>query len=205
MNSWRAFTLAIHLSSLGLWAGSAIMSTAVAAISFPLMKSMEVRIPGLALDQNHYRFVAGALAQRTFLIADIISFACAMAAGATMLVMIALHKNVARRLATIFRGVGLGVAIASLGAMLFVITPQMNAATRLHLEAARIGNSEAAKGHALAVDELHPVAAVLLLIQIVAVLVTLFAGAWSAASQAGPSSPTSGSPYPEPELRRKKR
>lgn len=179
------------------------MSAAVAAISFPLMKAMDVRIPGLILEDRHHRFAAGALAQRTFLIADIISFSCAMAAGATMLVMIAVHKSISRRLATIIRGVGLSVAIAALGAMLFVVTPQINAATRLHMEAARVGNATAALAHSKAVDDLHPMATGLLLAQIVAVLVTLFAGAWSAAASTSPSA--SGSPYPEPELRRKKR
>lgn len=206
MSSWRGFTLAVHLSSLGLWAGSAIMSAAVAAISFPVMKAMDVRVPGLALETGHYRFAAGAVAQRTFLVADFISFACAMAAGLTMLVMVAVHKNLPGRWSTIARGAALGIALASLGAMLFVVTPQINSASRLHMEAARVGDAAAAQVHSSAVDDLHPIASALLLTQIVAVLFTLVAGAWAAAGS-GSSAPSlsRANEYPEPELLRRKR
>ncbi len=181
------------------------MSTAVAAIAFPAMKALDVRIPGLALDDRHYRFVAGELAQRTFLVADIVSFACAIAAGASMLALIVAGKAGVRGVNAIVRALGLSVALAGLGAMLFIITPQINAASRLHMAAAKAGDAAAALAHAKAVDDLHPIASTLMLVQIVGVLAALFGGAWSVARSSGPSLAAPGSPYPSPALLKSRR
>ena len=66
MSNWRGFVEGLHLSSLGLWAGSVIMSAATAAIAFPTMKQMGVRVPEIApaFEGDSYRFAAGAVAAK---------------------------------------------------------------------------------------------------------------------------------------------
>ena len=70
--------------------------------------------------------------------------------------------------------------------------------------AAKAGDVAAAKIHKQAVDDLHPLASKLLMAEIVGVLVSLFAGAWSLATTAPPERASVADPYPEPELLRRK-
>ncbi len=207
MSNWRGFVEGLHLSSLGLWAGSVIMSAATAAIAFPTMKQMGVRVPEItpAFEGDSYRFAAGAVAAKVFLVSDIVAFACACTAALTMLVMIVFFKSLPKRMATIVRSIGLSVAMASLAAILFVVTPQINTAARLHKEAAKTNDVAAAAVHRKAVDDLHPMSSVLLSVEVCAVLLALFGGAWSLATppRIRVEKPLSG--IEEPSLAKKRR
>lgn len=208
MSSWRAFCHTAHLTALGLWAGAITTSAATAAVAFPTLKALETRIGGLApgFESDHYRFAAGAVAQRVFTIADIVAFACAMVAATTLLLLVAVFKIPPRRPATILRSMALAIAVASLAAMLLIVTPQINKASELHYAAAKAGDAPAAAQHKKAVDDLHPLASKLLMAEVVGVLVSLVVGAWSLASAAPPERLPSGTanPYPEPELLRRR-
>ncbi len=212
MSSWRSFCIAVHLTCLGLWAGSVAIAGATAAVAFPKLHAMRVLIqePLLArgFEEEHFRFAAGGVAQTVFLIADMVSFACAFASAVTLLAMVVWLKLPVKRASTYVRAVALGVALASLAAMLFVVTPQINAAGAQHLAAAKAGDVGAAAVHRNAVDELHPLASILLGAEFLSALIALFAGAWSLGGSpevwAGESRARSNE-YPEPDLLRRKR
>jgi hypothetical protein len=205
MSSWRAFCHTVHLASLGVWAGAVVMAGATAAVAFPTLRDLNVRVSGPApgFEDDHFRFAAGAVAQRVFLIGDVISFACAMLSGVTLLALIAVFGISARRPATIVRALALGVALASLAAMLLIVTPRINAASVQHFAAAKSGDAAAAAIHKHAVADLHPLARNLLFAEIVAVLVSLVSGAWSLATSPEAVGSPASNPYPEPDLLRR--
>jgi hypothetical protein len=209
MSSWRSFCIAVHLTCLGLWAGAVAMAAATAAVAFPKLHHLEVRItePKLApgFEQEHYRFAAGAVAQTVFLIGDMVSFVCAMGAALTLLAMVVWLKLPLKQGSTYVRALALGIALASLAALLFVITPQINAAAAMHLEAAKIGDVAAAALHRKAVDDLHPISSKLFGAEFLGALVALFVGAWSLGGSPSDESRATPAEYPEPELLRRKR
>lgn len=211
MSSWRAFCETLHVSALGIWVGAITLSGATAAIAFPTLKKLGVQIPELAAfplgQDKHYLFAAGAIAERVFLVSDILCFMCAMAAGATLILSITSFKTMERRKATLFRALGFGVALASLGAMLIIVTPQLNGAFRQHLLAIKAGDAVMAAAHKAASDQLHPVATVLMFLQIMGGLIALWAAGWTMSERSGREAKEAAAPaskYPEPELRRKR-
>ncbi|HMN41142.1 MAG TPA: hypothetical protein PKE29_09875 [Phycisphaerales bacterium] len=211
MSNWKPFCTAMHLTALGLWAGSVAMAAATAAVAFPTLKALGVELPsvGAAFQPDAYRFAAGAVAASVFFISDVVAFACAMIACVTLLVLMLGGHLGPRRPSTYVRALALGVAVASLAAILFVVTPGISAGAKGHLAAARAGDEKAAAMHKQAVDDLHPISTNLLAAEFASVLVALFLAAW-AAGGGGPGegppgvSEADGRPaYPEPALRRR--
>jgi hypothetical protein len=201
----KSLCTALHLTALGIWAGVVGLSAATAAVAFPAMRDLGVRVTSIAepFQKDAYRFAAGAIAGKVFLIADAVAFACSLIACITLLVLV-LRGHVARRPATYFRGLALGVALASLAAIMFVVTPGITAGAKGHLDAARAGDEKAAAMHRQAVDDLHPISSKLLGVEVAAVLTALLMGGWAAgASSSAPAEGrAAGSVYPEPALRR---
>ena len=209
MSSWRPFCIAVHLTALGVWAGAVAISGVTAAVAFPKLKAMQVLIrePRVApgFEDDHFRFAAGSVAQTVFLIADVLSFACAFAAAATLLAMVVWLKLPTRRVSTYVRALAVGIALAALAASLFVVTPQINAAAAQHLRAAIAGDAAASVVHRGAVADLHPLASALLMLQLVGALVAVFAGAWSLAELPMQERAIRGEAYPDPDLLKRKR
>lgn len=209
MSSWRPFCVAVHLTALGLWAGAVAISGATAAVAFPKLHGMEVLIrkPVIApgFEEDHFRFAAGGVAQTVFLIADMVSFACAFAAAVTLLAMVVWLKLPTRRVSTYVRALAVGIALAALAASLFVVTPQINAAAAAHLQAAIAGDAATAAVHRRAAADLHPFASVLLLLQLGGALIAAFAGAWSLAEMPAAERSVGKAAYPEPDLLKRKR
>lgn len=199
--------MAVHLTCLGLWAGVVAISGATAAVAFPTLKAMDVRVPGLApgFESDHYRFAAGAVAQRVFLIADIVSFTCALGAAASLLAMVLWLKLPVAKGSLFVRALALGVGLAALAAALFVVTPQINTAAQLHLAAAQAGDEAAAAVHRKAVNDLHPMASYLLGAEFFGALIALAAGAWSLGESPARVKPPGPPEYPEPALLRSRR
>ncbi len=208
MSNWKSFCTAAHLTALGLWAGSVAMAAATAAVAFPTLKGMGVQVPsvGAAFQADAYRFAAGAVAAKVFLISDVVAFAGAMVACVTLLGLMLGGQLGPRRASSYVRGLALGVAVASLAAILFVVTPGITAGAKGHLAAAMAGDEKAAAMHKKAVDDLHPISTNLLVVEFASVLVSLVLGAWAAGESGASYSPPSGgarAAYPEPQLRRR--
>jgi hypothetical protein len=209
MSNWKSFCTALHLTALGLWAGAVGTAAATAAVAFPTLKNLGVQMPsvGAAFQADAYRFAAGAVAAKVFFISDVVAFVCALAACITLLgLMLGGHLG-PKRPSTYVRGLALGVAVASLAAILFVVTPGITAGAKGHLAAAMAGDEKAAAMHRKAVDDLHPISTNLLVAEFASVIVSLVLGAWAAAGGAEGRVPTprvgSGAAYPEPSLRRR--
>jgi hypothetical protein len=205
MSPWRSFLVCVHLASLGLWLGVSVGVVATAAIAFPAMKALGVRVTSLPESaENQHRFVAGAVAQRVFLFGDTVAFACALLSAASMAGLLVAGVWPLRRPGTLVRALAMGVALASLASMLLIVTPSINAASRAHFAAAMAGDSAVAAEHARAVDDLHPMASALMLSMIVSVLIVLLGGLWAVARGGGArdsDEPRRGS-LPEPALLR---
>jgi hypothetical protein len=171
---------------------------------------MNVRMEGLpaAFQEDAFRFTAGAVAQKVFLISDIVAFTCAMVAGVSLLGLIFLGRLSAKRPSSYFRCLAFGVALASLAAILFVVTPNITAASKDHLNAAKAGDAAAATIARQAVANAHPIATNLLVAEFLGAVAALFLGAW-AAGETDPSAPASARSqfpaYPKPDLLKRKR
>jgi len=208
MSSWRAFCETAHIVCLGIWVGAVSIAAATAAVAFPALKGLQVRIPDLPepSQSEAFRFAAGSVAQTVFLIGDTVAFACSLVAAVTLLLLIAIFRLPARRPATIIRAVAVAIALASLASIMLIVSPQINTAARMHYEAAKNGDAAAAQVHRQAVDDLHPIARNLYAAEIVAALTALLAGTCSLAKPwRGTSAAPAPSPYPEPALLSRKR
>jgi hypothetical protein len=207
MSSWRAFLEATHLTALGVWAGAVALAAANAGLAFPTMKAMGVRLPSVpeALAADDWRFVAGALAAKGFVAGDIAAFLCCLIA-VLCFVGLLLMRRLEQRAATIVRAAALSVALACLASMLFIITPQINAASAAHYAAALRADAAEAARHRAAVDELHRPAQWLMLAEILGVLTAAWSGAYACARPLSEIRPSARrvSPYPEPDLLRKR-
>lgn len=205
MSTWRAFCETLHLVALGLWLGTLVAVGAAAAVMFPAMKALNVRLADFPGDgADHYRIAAGRIAERVFLVGDIIMFPCALIAAATLGVLLTIHRIPVARPAAIMRSLALGVALAALAALLLIVTPGINRGAQGHFAAARIGDVAAAQRHMAAVDDLHPIATNLMLVEFLGVFIALVCGAWSLARPTVRfgSPTTSESRYEEPALAR---
>jgi hypothetical protein len=205
MSTWRAFCETVHLVVLGLWLGVLIAVGATAAIVFPTMKSLGVRVPEITGDAaDHYRIAGGMVAERVFLLGDAVMFPCGLIAAATLGCSFMFFRSRSGKGAAMLRAVALGIALASLAALLLVVTPAINSASAKHRAAAKIGDVPAAQAAMKAVDELHPTATNLMAAEAAAVLITLVAGAWSLARGreiGGPDEiPAAASRYEDPAL-----
>ena len=67
--------------AFGLWAGVLLMVGVTAAVSFPLLADLDVRIPSYeSFDGEHHRLAAGQVLNRAFLISDWIGLGCLLIA-----------------------------------------------------------------------------------------------------------------------------
>ncbi len=207
MSSWRAFGEAAHVICLGIWVGAASIAAGTAAVAFPTLKGLNVRLADLPPETaaDHFRFAAGAIAQRVFLMGDIVAFACATVAGATLLGLFISRALSPRRPAAIVRALALAIAVASLASLLFVVTPRINLWAAHHLDAARIGKTDLMEEYKRNVDDLHPIATNLYAAEIGGAFIALLAGAWSLAKPWAPGTIRTAPAYPEPALASRRR
>lgn len=204
MSSWKAACETIHHLALALWLGAVVFAGAFAAIIFPTMKGLDPRLPDFAAySGEHWRIAAGKVAQKGFLLADIVQFGCAIVAVASLLGMLVLFGLPRRRPATFLRALALGVALACAAGQIIIVAPQFNAAVKLYWAAAAVGDMQATLAHRAVTDRLHPIASWLLSGTAISVLIALTTGLWAMArpwQEPAPSTPRA-TPYPEPALR----
>jgi|GEM_PF-569788 len=215
MTPWHRFTQMAHLVSLGLWLGTVVMSSAAAAVIFPTLKRLDAHLPAYeAYDGPHWLLAAGMVAERVFLIGDLVQFPCAIVAVVTLAVLIGVFRAGGPRVSLALRVLGLTVAVAALAAQLLIVSQAMNRSITAYRAAALAGDTEAALRHQAAFNDLHPIASNLMATVMVSVLVALAAGAWGAGGtgDAGtatgsntPASPPDGPRLEEPMLLRGQR
>lgn len=180
MSPWKALCETVHLASLGLWLGVLGAAAAFAASVFPVMRELDPSLPAYAAyTGEHWRIAGGMMAQRVFLISDVVQFVCAVLSVSTLGCMIALFGLPRMRPATIVRACALGLALACAAGTIIIVAPQLNGATRGYWAAARAGDMAAATMHRSAVDSLHPTASRLMGGTIAFVAIALFSGLWA--------------------------
>lgn len=185
MRSWRSFCEALHLTALGLWLGVLVAVGGAAAVIFPTMKSMHIRLEDFKGDPaDHWLIAAGQVAQRLFLLGDIAMFICSLLTVLTLGTLAVFLGGMARRGVMLIRALAVGVALASFASTLLIVAPGISTASRAHWEAARIGDDAASAKHSAAARELHPLASNLMAVEAVALLIALWAAGWSLASGA---------------------
>jgi hypothetical protein len=204
MTGWKAFCETVHLGALGIWAGFLGATVAFAANVFPIMKGLNPSLPEYAkYPQDHWKIAAGSVAQRGFLISDIVQFVCAILAVGTLGCLIALFGLPRRRTSTIVRACTLGLALACAASSIIIVSPQLNAAIRLKWAAAAAGDLAAVARHGEVVDLLHPISSKLLGGALVCVVLAFFSGLWGTCrgrAETGERAASATGRYEEPAL-----
>lgn len=177
----RAVCETLHIVALALWLAATLASGLVAAVAFPAMKSLAPTIPGYAEPSQHYLIAAGAIAQRVFLVADVVNFVAGIIALATLGVSVLVLGTPARRPATIVRSLGVAIAIACLASLLLIVTPRVVGASTQHWAALKANDLAAARTHKAALDDVHPIASRLTGGMAFCVFIALVSGVWSIA------------------------
>lgn len=178
----------VHLLALALWLAGVLASGLAAAVAFPTVKALAPRLTDYAgPSDQHFLVIAGSVARRVFLIADVVSFACATIASGTMILLVAVFREPRGRPATIVRALSLGVGVAALASLLLIVTPRLDAATAAHWQALRVNDAPQIALHKAGVDDIHPVASRLVSVMAGAVFIALAAGLWASVRPWSPS------------------
>src|SRR5689334_8572235 len=65
MTRGRRIVESVHIAVLGVWAGALVLAGAAAAIVFPVMKSLDPKLPGFSkYDGPHWMLAGGQVGQR---------------------------------------------------------------------------------------------------------------------------------------------
>lgn len=85
---WTRVCESVHLVALGVWAGVLLMVGATAAVTFPKLAALDVRVPGFeGYDAEQHRIAAGQVMNLAFAVADWIGIACLVVAVVTILLV----------------------------------------------------------------------------------------------------------------------
>lgn len=196
----RAIIECTHITSLAIWLAATLGATLTAALAFPILKSLHPTLPDYpSFQDQHYLIAAGSVAQRGFLIADLVQFPASIIAVITLAVPVVFMNAPIKRPAGIVRMLTVAVALAACASLLLIVTPQLTAATQAHWAAMKAGDAAAVARHKASVDEIHPVASRLTGTMAISVLIALIAAVWSLARPWTASEPRL-SVYQEPKL-----
>lgn len=177
MPGLRTILHVIHAFALSVWLAAVLMSGVVAALVFPLMKSLNPTLPEYAAyDGPHSFIVAGQVAARVFLVSDVMQFVMALFSLGSLgaFTLLTDRSEGGKRLAA--RGLCLTAAIGALGFQLLVLAPRMNKLLGEYWAAAKAGDNTAAAALREAFQELHPTATAVLLVIALAVAACLLLG-----------------------------
>ncbi len=185
MPEWRNLARALHTVALGVWLGIVVMTAAAAAIIFPTVKGLAPTLPAFnAYTGDHWMVLAGKVADRIFAVSDAAQFACAIVAGAGLVLARPIGHPAWRTLPTALRMTALSAAVTALAYQLFVLSPRMNHNLRGYWAAAERGDNAAAEALKAAFNTDHPTATIVLGVLAVIVLAGLLLAAWPDAEPA---------------------
>lgn len=169
----------LNVGALGVWAGVVFMTGLAAARTFPTVKQLDPKLPEFAAyDGDHWRLLAGRVANRFFLDADAVQFGCLGVAVATLLGLVVLSRGAWKGWHMYLRIVALSLPLLTLGYQLFVLGPRMAVNLAKHWRAAAAGDNAAAAGFQAAFNADHPTASTVLVTTFFLVLLALGLAAW---------------------------
>lgn len=183
--AWRGVCESIHLNALGIWAGVLLMVGAVAAVTFPMMADLDVRIPAYEqYDAEHHRIAAGQVMNRAFAVADWVGLGCLLIAAVTLALVLLHGRSRTRRVSP-----GLVIRVAALACVAiltlfqsFVFRPSLNSSFERLWEAARTGDNAQAAETRKRLAPMHAKASFMLASQFSLVLIAGLAGGYDASS-----------------------
>lgn len=181
MNRGRRICESIHVGVLGVWLGALVMTGVAAAVIFPTMKSLDPRLPGYeGYTGSHWMLAGGSVANRLFVIGDVVQFTAMLAAGATFGLGIMFFGLPSRKPLTVIRATLLLGLVGVLSYHLLVLAPRMAVNLDGFWAAAKAGDQARAETLRAAFDADHPTARSVLSCIAVLLLGALAAGVWSA-------------------------
>lgn len=205
MTRGRRICETIHAAVLGVWLGALGLASAAAAIVFPVMKSLDPRVPRFErYDGPHWLLAGGQVGQRVFFTLDIVQFVAVLLAGATLVLMLVRLGLPTRRWSTVLRIAFLLGLVGILSYRLGYLEPRMQDHLRQYWAAAEAGDGATAARHRDAFDAGHPLETRLLGATALLVLGSIIATAWSIANGSDPTAdaPSFNSSLEEPRLAR---
>lgn len=179
MKGLRSLSEAVGITAAGLWFGALVMTSATAAVVFPVVKRLDPRLPQFdAYTGEHWMLVAGRVMYNVFFVADVVQVTCAAFAILALAGVWFAGDRAGPVGPSRVRLAGLTAAAALLAVDLAWLKPHMNRALLAYWDAARAGNTIAAAAQRDEFRSLHPTATGLLLGCTVAVFVALVGGVW---------------------------
>ncbi len=134
----------LHLVVLSIWLGSVTMSGIVAAIVFPLMRTLEPTLASYPnYEGNHALLAGGLVASRVFFVVDTIQFICAAFALLTCSIMIVTGYHI-NTIARLLRIMVLCATLALLSYHLFIFMPKLTMTLQGYWDFAAAGDTEQA-------------------------------------------------------------
>jgi hypothetical protein len=157
MSSVRRICDAVHVAALGIWAGSLGLAITAAAVVFPTLHDLDPHLRAFdAYTGPHSIIAGGQVANRVFLVSDIVQFACVLLAGLTFGIAIMWLGLSVRRVSTFLRAALLLGLVGVLAYRFGVVQPEWDEHLRLHWDAARAGQNDAAAAQKAYLDAAHP-------------------------------------------------
>ncbi len=169
----------IHLVALSIWLGSVAMSGVVAAIVFPLMRTLEPTLASYPDYQGDHSLLAGGLiASKVFFAVDFVQFVCAALALLTMSIMIVAGYPI-NTIARLLRLMVLCATLALLSYHLFLFMPKLTMTLQGYWDFAAAGDTAQADQFKDRFLESHSSASRILATLTIAVLINLILAGWT--------------------------
>jgi hypothetical protein len=176
---WTRICESIHLLALGLWAGVLLMVGATAAVTFPKLAELDVRVPGFeGYDAEHHRIAAGQVMNLAFAVADWIGMACLVVAVVTILILTVPRGVWRHRIgpALVLRVAALAFVLVLTLFQTFAFRPSLNRSFERLWTAAEVGDNQQATEIRDRLAPQHAKASFLLTSQLGLVLIAGIAG-----------------------------
>ena len=169
----------IHLVALSIWIGSVAMSGVVAAIVFPLMRTLEPTLASYPeYGGDHAMLAGGLIASKVFFAVDFIQFVCGALAMMTLVVMIVTGYTI-NTIPRLLRIMVLCATLALLSYHLFIFTPVQMLSLRGYWDFAASGDTNQADIFKDKFLASHSAASRLLGSLTIAVLVNIIIAGWT--------------------------
>jgi len=185
-----------HAVTLAVWLGALVMAAIVVAGVFPMMRELAPTVGTYAAypSEHHPVIVAGHVGEYVFTALAAVQFTGVLISALTLIAAGWTLGMPVRRVSTMLRACGIGLAAMCVSAQLFWLDPRMNAELRAFWSAAEQGQVDQAERHRAAFQRMHPLASNLLAGSAIGVVLAIGAqvfslGADARSSRAGGDQP----------------
>jgi hypothetical protein len=149
---------ATHICALSVWLTSLVVGAVTAILGFRVMRHSDPALPEFAsYDGEHWRLLAGLMADRVFGVVDGVGVLCALVAGLT-LALAAARGLRARRIWVMVRVISVLLGALLVSVNVFVLRPLLGQEVRAYRDAARVGDTALALEHRERYDARHAIA-----------------------------------------------